>query len=507
MKHKLTQKLIAYFTIPLVIFVLVLGLIFTNMYRKNIIKRTQVELVERADTIASSLSTYLERRQVEDVTRNNRHQNHGMNRERDFNQYLEVVDKIAMSEVWIIDATMQTVSVGHGSKAVDFESIPLDGETMIREALAGNTIQSEGFSPLLNNQSISVGVPVRNSNEEVIAAVLLHSAVSGIQETVQEGYLVLAIGMGFALMTAVVVAFFLSKKFVKPILIMDEVSQKMIEGDYQVQTHINQNDEIGGLSKTLDTLSLRLQEVETERMNFDQLRQDFFADISHELRTPITVLRGSLEAFNDGIIHDKNEQQLYFNQMLLEVAQLQKLVDDLLDLSRLNRTEFKLTYEVFALNDVMTDSVRSMNTIAKANDVTLEVHLKPEIYMFEGDYARIRQMLMIVMDNAIKFSPPNDKVSISLNKTNDTVEMVIRDRGAGIADETYEHIFNRFYTSSKDNESGIGIGLAIAKRIADLHNINIKVENDHGAVFRFFFQTAKPGLKSEFESLCSFSKR
>jgi signal transduction histidine kinase len=166
----------------------------------------------------------------------------------------------------------------------------------------------------------------------------------------------------------------------------------------------------------------------------------------------------------------------------LESIYLQRLVGDLLDLSKLQNTAFEIEKQDINIIDVIDDVVRSMSHLADEKSIRIEVRKDKSPECFYGDYGRLRQMLMILLDNALKFSPPGGQVKLSYE---DRI-LSITDHGIGIPEEEQAHIFDRFYKSrSEQNKSGTGLGLAIAKQIADRHDIKITVDS-------------QPDIKTEF---------
>ncbi|OQA70285.1 MAG: Alkaline phosphatase synthesis sensor protein PhoR [Firmicutes bacterium ADurb.Bin262] len=171
--------------------------------------------------------------------------------------------------------------------------------------------------------------------------------------------------------------------------------------------------------------------------------------------------------------------------MLGESILLQRLVDDLLDLSRLQNADFKIEKTQVPLNDALDDAVRTAGHIAEGKGVRI-VGEKKEPLTVSGDYGRLRQMFLVVLDNAVKFTPPGGEVRVALEGRTVTV----RDSGPGIAPEDAPYIFDRFYKAqSAGNAGGTGLGLAIAKQIAERHGVKLSAENapEGGAVFRFEF--------------------
>ena len=249
-------------------------------------------------------------------------------------------------------------------------------------------------------------------------------------------------------------------------------------------TDVDQGDEIGELAESIDKLAVQLDKSSKESERFEKMRQNFIVNISHELRTPITVIRGSMEAICDGIISDPEQLKEYNRQILSDSIHLQRLVNDLIDLTKLQNTDFSIDKSIIDLSEIVNDAVRSMKQISTKKNIKInffgnKVNQKMENYLFTGDYQRIRQMIIIILDNAIKFSSENQKIDIYLRKVNKKYELKICDYGKGIDPENIGEIFNRYHKSNtEENKNGMGLGLAIAKEIAIRHNIEILVESE-----------------------------
>jgi len=294
--------------------------------------------------------------------------------------------------------------------------------------------------------------------------------------------------MGAAVIVSIFVAVLLSAHFTKPLSKMKMAALKISSGNFNARTGVKQSDEIGELANILDNMAGKLAFTFKEREKLDKLRQDFVANISHELRTPITVMRGSLEALLDGVVSDTDKVLEYHTQMFGECKYLERLVSDLLDLSKLQNTDFAIDSQTINLQDLVDDVARTMARISQQKDICLTFIHKGDPLNFIGDYGRLRQMLIIVVDNAIKFSPYGGNVEIHLLRNENTAHIHIRDNGSGIHPNDLEHIFERFYKQrTEQNKIGTGLGLAIAKQIASRHSITINAGNhpSGGAEFTF----------------------
>jgi signal transduction histidine kinase len=264
------------------------------------------------------------------------------------------------------------------------------------------------------------------------------------------------------------------------------------EGDYTARTDVRRSDEIGKLAETIDEMGEKLQAANEESEKLQNLRQGFIANISHELRTPVTVMRGSLEALCDGVVTDPEMIRQYHAEMLSESKYMQRMVNDLLDLSRLQNPDFSMNITDFNLYDCISDAVRSARRVADAKELAVNFEYDASEYDFRGDYDRVRQMLLIVLDNAVKFTDDVSKpVTVSLKHG----VVSITNTGRGITAEELPYIFERFYrSSSEDNKNGTGLGLSIARQIALRHGVGVKVTSVPGEETTFVFDFEGGGV-------------
>lgn len=478
MKYKITKRLIGYFSIVLLIFSVIVGVLFQALFKWRTTSIHEQELKTRALSISETLSQFKE---------TNRR---GAGIGGGYGAYLKFIDDIAMSKVWLVDEKAQRIEMGHRQSSLSYDSLPDGAEDLISQVFMGNTVSSQQFSSLLGVHCVTVGVPVKDENGNTYAALLLHSPVDGMEQSQKDGVLILVFCIAAALLFATALSVILARHFIKPLQTMSNVAEQIIKGNYEANTGIKQNDEIGTLAHNIDELSLRLSEVEAERKELDKMRQDFISNISHELRTPVTVIKGSLEVLNQGLVTKPDEIKEYFKQMLTDISQLQRLVNDLLELSRLQNTNFQIEKTKIDLASALSESVRSMQRLAAQKNITINLVKSENPFPFFGDYGRIRQMFVIVIDNAIKFSLPNQAVDIKMETSQNECIVTISDYGKGIIEEDIPYIFDRFYKEqSGQNKTGSGLGLSIASEIAKRHDIKIicTSEPNNGASFSFLF--------------------
>ncbi|WP_070000939.1 sensor histidine kinase [Cellulosilyticum sp. I15G10I2] len=478
MKNKIAFKLTLYFSAVLLLFSIIIGSVFITLFKRHTMALHKTDLEERAVTMASTLSSFI----------NSPNSGMGMmgGRQGGYGAYLRFLDEIAMTDVWIVDKDLRLITSGQmAGSAYNYADLPLDAEAVVEEVFKDNTTFSEGFSNLLSTPTLTIGTPIY-SEGKVVGALLLHSPVKGMQEALLQGIGILTISIASALVLSILLSIALAVSFTRPLKKMKNSAVQLARGDYSAKTGVQKKDEIGELASAIDLLSVQLGIASRETEQLFKLRRDFVANISHELRTPVTVIRGSLEALCDEVVTDPLQVKSYHRQMLNESLFLQRLVNDLLDLSRLQNTDFKIEMQELNLCDVIGDTIRTAQHIAQSKNIQIQQEQDTQICLVLGDYGRLRQMFLIILDNAVKFSSPNGVVRISLKSK--TVS--ICDKGVGIAPKDLPYIFDRFYkVKSSENKNGTGLGLAIAKQIADRHTINVVVRStpDEGTEFLFQF--------------------
>lgn len=473
LNNKIALKLSLSFALALIIFSIIISGVFLVLFKQYTVDLHKTQLQNYAQSLAQSLSS-------------GRRYN-GMG----YGEHLYFSSEIMGYNVWIVDENMNVITprnmqhhkMMHANYT--FSELPPNASEVIREVFQDKTVFSEGFSDVLSQLTLTVGVPIKDANGKVWGAVLLHSPVEGTTDGIYQGLMILGISIILALIIVLALAILFSYFFTKPLTKMKSVAMQLAEGNYQAKCNIKQKNEVGELANVMDLLAGRLDEASKESLKLEQMRKDFVSNISHELRTPVTVIRGSLEALCDKIITDPKQIDEYHLQMLNEAKFLQRLVGDLLDLSRLQNPDFAIEKQELNLNDVISDVVRSARQIAKNKNININIDLKNPNLKISGDYGRLRQMFLIILDNAIKFSFANNKVDVLAK--NDTI--IIRDYGIGINEKDLPHIFDRFYkTHGEHNKVGTGLGLAIAKQIAERHNIELIAQNNFDGGAKFIFK-------------------
>ncbi len=230
----------------------------------------------------------------------------------------------------------------------------------------------------------------------------------------QAGLWILLLSTVVAAFLSVSAAILLSRRFTKPIRQIGITTRKLASGQYDEKTNVQSRDEIGQLAKDVDELAQKLQLAKEQQERLEKERQAFYTDVSHELRTPVTVMRGSLEALRDGKVEKEEEKQAYYDRLIDETAYMQHMVNDLLDFSRMKNPDYHLDMQGLNLPDVLSDAVRSMRRVGEKKQVSLVLTNPYPILVVTGSYEKLRQLFLILLDNAVKISPPHTQVEVSL---------------------------------------------------------------------------------------------
>ena len=221
----------------------------------------------------------------------------------------------------------------------------------------------------------------------------------------------------------------------------------------------------------------------TELKKLEQIRKDFVANVSHELKTPITSIKGFSETLLDGAMEDKETLEEFLRIILKESHRLQTLIQDLLDLSKLEQHHFALNKEEFNLMEILNKATKMLEGRAEAKNIKLLFPQANEIVKIEGDRSRLTQVFLNLITNAVIYTPNDGEITVYVVEKKKKIEIRIQDTGIGIEQEEIPRIFERFYRVDKArsrNSGGTGLGLAIVKHLVELHRGTIQVESEMG---------------------------
>ena len=292
----------------------------------------------------------------------------------------------------------------------------------------------------------------------------------------------------FALIGTGVVSYYTAYRVINPFIEMNHAVLCYSRGDFSTRIPVEGKDEAAQLGKSLNEMAEQLRGLE-------DTRRSFVANVSHELRSPLTSMKGFLEAMQDGTIPPENYPE-YIEIVLNETRRMVTLVNDLLDLARIESGTIQLNFEVFDVNELIRRTLLTFEARLIENEMEMEVHFAQEQCAVYADPTQIGQVLRNLIDNAIKYSPKGRSLSVSTYSMRKTVYVTVRDTGIGIPQEDVPHVFDRFYKVEKAHtpapQMGSGLGLSIVKRIIESHgqSITVRSARNRGTQFTFTLERA-----------------
>ncbi|MCH3914623.1 MAG: cell wall metabolism sensor histidine kinase WalK [Acidaminococcaceae bacterium] len=356
-------------------------------------------------------------------------------------------------------------------------------EKILSDVYAGNRVNSRIFHPYYKEQVLLVGLPIKSeTGKKTTGAILLAAPISGLNKVLDDIYLYTIVVGLIALCISMVIVNRLTRHMIRPLVLMKDSASAIAAGDYTLKVDVEGDDEISDLGRSLNSLGRDLDEFVKKTNKMEKLRRDFVANVSHELRTPITIIRGYNEAITDGTISDPEDIKKYRNLINGETIRLERLIKELLDISRLQRSDQEALADV-PLGTIGNNVVDMLEVRAKKRDIRLERYIDDSL-LVKGNGDRLFQLIMILGDNAMKYSPDSSEITfiVAEDKDHRTV-LSVSDHGCGIPKEDIPYIWERFYKVDKShsrNVPGTGLGLAIGKEIIRLHKATVKVESEIG---------------------------
>jgi len=517
-----------------------------------------------------------------------------------FQRLIEKQSISSESAIMIVDSLGKLLIVRSVDSTVDVQDFGEYYRAEIQNVLKGETVENNDLKLLNGESAVSVGIPVRDTDDNVTGGILIIKQIKRIQSAFNQLNNVLTGTILVILPVVMLLVAFSTNRVSRPIHEMSNAAIEMSKGRFDVRANEKASGEIGILARALNTLtdnlSQTIYQLQSEKRQLNQLlssfadgvaaidnigclthfnpalmkmfgavdvkvpmdlvpdesvwemfhsvyesrepvtmhyqmpndralwisivpviaddgectgvvglfkdvtdlerlektRRDYVANVSHELRTPLTAVRGLLEPLADGMIQDEETRQRYYKIMLKEVVRLSRLITDMLELSRLQSGTEHMVVTAVNLEELLQDTKQSYQNEAAQRGITLELDANG-VPPAMTDEDRVEQLLVILLDNAMHYTPQGGSITISATETTgDRILVTVRDTGCGIAENDLPHIFERFYKTDKSRrEGGTGLGLSIAKQIVDKLGEEIYVESKSGEGTSFHFTLKK----------------
>lgn len=479
MKYRIIKKLIAYFIAVLLIFSLILSSILLIIGKESLQNTYKDLVLKRATNTSESLSKNIDLLEFSNLTMGSKRMGMKDGEKHMGRRYLKIVNDILKDKVILIDKEGKNPDTGEVWKdpnvSDDFK------DKIIEEIFNGNNL-SEIHNIGPKNNMVLAASPVKDTSGNIKYGLIVMDNQERVRFFINYGIKYFFIALVISIIIIAFLSRFLAGRFITPILDLTSMVRQMKEGNYNIRSNNKSLDEIGVLSRDLDELALRLNEAKVNMDNLELMRKDFISSLSHELKTPVTVLKGSIDSLKEGFVVKDSIEDTY-DLIGQEVITLERLINDLMELTSLQNPNFSIRKEELVMSDVVNDAIRSMRKRARDKGISIEYNKIEEAFIFNGDYTRLKQLITILLDNALKFSKEGSNIIIKEEKP---YSLSIINFGKGIGEKEAKDIFLPFH---KDELSkGKGLGLSIAKEISRLHNLTLEaIPSADKAIFKIYF--------------------
>ncbi len=402
--------------------------------------------------------------------------------------HLDALDSYLDSSIWIVNPSGRIVLNSR-------EEIDVEKEVIIEgfdpTVTAGSYYMEGDFFGYFDNEMMSVFAPI-TSDYKVQAYVIIHYSMENIREEVNNYAIIAYIQLSITLFLSIIIILFFTQLVYKPIRKITIATEAYASGNMHYPLQVDSNDEIGYLAASLAYMAGQVAQSEDNR-------KKLVANISHDFRSPLTSIRGYLEAMQDGTIpvemYDK-----YLQIVINETDRLTKLTNSLLTLNNLNTKGMILEKTDFDINTIIRNTVASFEGTCRTKKIGIEIILTGEEMFVFADQGRIQQVIYNLLDNAIKFSHNNSVIVVETTEKKNKIFVSIKDHGIGIPKDDVKMVWDRFYKSDLSrgkDKKGTGLGLSIVKEIIHSHEENINVISTEGVGTEFIFSLQKSDKNEE----------
>ncbi len=367
----------------------------------------------------------------------------------------------------------------------DGASCPNHGKTLPRRALAKAAEEDEFFETgdldgLLKNRCYTVGRLVKTEGRPLGYVFALASAES-MKVFVSDMFSSFILAAGLMLLASSIFAIFFTNRLTTPLRRISEAARRFGSGDFSVRVPVDADDEVSQLAVTFNTMARNLETI-------DSSRASFMGNIAHELRTPMTSIKGFIDGMLDGTIPDDMREH-YLGLVSREVGRLTRLIQNMLDISKLEAGEYRVNAQVYDVWDSVMSVAFSAEQRIEDHHIQIE-GLNPKRINVYADQDLVYQVVYNILDNAIKFTPDGGTIKFGVQKSGGFATISIRNTGEGIAKDALPFVFERFYKEDRSrglNAKGSGLGLHICKVLVGLSGGKIWAESEEGQWCQFSF--------------------
>ncbi|MBQ9693106.1 MAG: HAMP domain-containing histidine kinase [Clostridia bacterium] len=411
--------------------------------------------------------------------------NQTMNAEKDkFAIYIQHVAEISDNvRIFVIDRDGNILLSGNKYETGTFASSGIDGKAL--ESLRSG-IEIKGYDNMngaLTDRFLYCGAPIlTEAGDEAVGAVFACSSADGLNAMIGSMIKTMLLTSLWVFLAALVAVYFLSERVIGPLKDMSRAAKSYATGNFDIRIPVRGHDEVAELASAFNQMATGLQ-------NLENMRSSFLANVSHDLKTPMTTISGFIDAIISGAIPQENVNE-YLERIKSEVLRLSRLVRQLLDLSRIQAGDRKFEPTVLDICETARQIVLSFEQKIDEKKLDVEFNCDEERMKVVADKDAIHQILYNLCDNAVKFSKDGGKYRLDITQKDKKIHVSVYNEGQGIMSEDLPFIFERFYKSDKSrglDKTGVGLGLYIAKTIIDAHGESIVARSEYGKYCQFEF--------------------
>lgn len=468
-KNSLVNKLIFIFSGILAVILILFAIGITIWLKGYFVEQQQQEFSKQVDIITSSAKDYLQQQNYDDLEK--------------LNNTLQLVGASTNSQILAVDRNgFAYASSDENSSDTLMKNIGITDSDM--ETLKnGQNVVGAKITDLAKGQLVDL-YPIIYS-DTFNGTIVMISSTDNISNDISNAYKIIWTCVFIAVIASALITSFAVKKLViNRLNEINNAAKKLAKGDVQKRVEIKSRDEIGELGDSFNIMADSLEKV-------DKNRRDFVSNVSHELRSPITSIKGFISGILDGVI-PKDKENYYLNIVYDEINRLTRLVTDLLDISAMEAGKFKLNISEIDINELIRLCLANLEGKIASKDLTVDVVLVNKHQFVKGDMDRIIQVITNLIDNAIKYTENNGQIKIDAKLKADKVYVSIFNSGSHMTEEQIIRIWDRFYKSDKSrtNKESTGLGLPIVRLILTQHGEDIWVKNVRdGVEFTFTLTT------------------
>jgi signal transduction histidine kinase len=340
---------------------------------------------------------------------------------------------------------------------------------------------------MFNETVLTVGYPIQ-INDQLIGGIFMCKPMNIMQSAINEVNGLMFVFLIPIILIGAIMVYISSQKITRPLVAMNKAAKIIAGGNFDKRIHVENKDEVGELAESFNFMAESLDK-------YEKTRQEFIANISHDIRSPLTSIRGFIEAIYDGTIPPE-EHNHYLKIVIEETQRLSKLANDLVDLSRMQAGAMTLDRCDFDINNLIRESLDMMEPRFMDKNLYADAVFDEESTMVNADPEKIKRVLQNLIDNAIKFTDEEGSITVETKVNKAKAEVYVKDTGKGISDEEMKHVFERFFKADASrglDKSGVGLGLSIVKEFIKAHDETVEVHQrpEGGTEFVFTLPLAQ----------------